>query len=578
MHRNLSPIILFVYNRPWHTKQTLDALANNELASLSELFIYCDGPKNDINSIDKDQIQKTRELVLNEKRFKKVTIIKSEFNKGLANSIIDGVTNIVNKYGKVIVLEDDIVTSKGFLTYMNEALNLYYNDSKVMHISGYMYPIQKQLPESFFIKPASCWGWATWKRAWDFFEKDAEKHIRLINQIDGWDEFTIDNSFPSYKDQLFLNKDGHIDTWAIFWYSSIFLKGGLSLHPYPSLVQNIGFDGSGVHCSTSGSIIFTWAKISDFVRVKKLKKKVDRKSFNALKDYFMKINKLEKRTLRDRFYLFRKNKLNQIKDLVNLLFRYNHYRLIKNSILQKQPNVTNLERYTPGVIKLFGKKVYFVDQLSYESTYQELFLQKIYSFKANRENPVIIDCGANIGLSIIFFKQLYPKCKITAFEADPKIFDVLSKNIKSFEFKDVELINYALWDTETILQFYSEGADGGRINSIIDNSTEMIEVKTQKLSGYLQKKVDFLKIDIEGAEYKVLKDCKLLLKNVENLFVEYHSFVDSEQKLDNILTILKDNGFRYYVSSIGVKSKHPFLNRNEYLGMDNQINIFAYRK
>jgi len=573
----LAPIVLFVYNRPWHTKQTLDALANNELASQSELFINCDGPKNNANSIDIDQIQKTREIVLNEKRFKKVTIIESVFNKGLANSIIDGVTDIVNKYGKVIVLEDDIVTSKGFLTYMNEALNLYCNDFKVMHISGYMYPIQKQLPESFFIKPTSCWGWATWKRAWDFFEKDADKHIKLINQIDGWDEFTIDNSFPSYKNQLFLNKDGHIDTWAIFWYSSIFLKGGLSLHPYPSLVQNIGFDGSGVHCSSSASISFTWEKISDFVRVKKLKKKVNRKSYNALKDYFMKINNQEKRTLRDKFYLLRKNKLNQIKDLFNLLFRYNHYRLIKKSILQKESNVTNLERYTPGVIKLFDKNLYFVDQLSYESTYQEIFLQKIYSFNANREDPVIIDCGANIGLSLLFFKLKFPNCRITAFEADPKIFEYLKENVKSFNFEGIDLINKALWDKETILEFYSEGADGGRIDDKIVGNGNLIKVETIKLSQYLKEDIDFLKIDIEGAEYKVLEECKDYLKNVKKIFIEYHSFVDKPQVLDEILHILKDSGFRFYLSSTGIKSHQPFECINISSGMDNQLNIFGYR-
>lgn len=282
-------------------------------------------------------------------------------------------------------------------------------------------------------------------------------------------------------------------------------------------------------------------------------------------------------TKRDKFYLFRKTKVNQFKDLYKVAFQYKKLTIDytkRNKIIK---NETEIERYKEGSTLFHGKKINYIDFASYQSTLNELFIHKIYSFKCDNETPIIIDCGANIGLSILFFKEIFPKAKIVGFEADPKVFSCLKKNIVGFNFNDVEIINKALWDSKTTLSFYSEGADGGRLeeNSSLDKN--IIEVQTVCLSEYLYKKIDLLKIDIEGAEYQVLLESKELLNNVENLFVEYHSFEDKPQFLNEILDILTNAGFRYYISSIGVKSIHPFVKRNQYLGMDNQLNIFAYR-
>ena len=165
---SLAPIVLFTYDRLWHTQKTSEALKNNELASKSELIIYVDGAKN--KSVYKS-VSQVRDYVETVDGFKKVTIISRDKNWGLADSIIDGVTAIINQYGRVIVLEDDLVTSRFFLRYMNEALNLYENDNQVASIHGYIYPISN-LPETFFIKGADCWGWATWKNVWCYFESD----------------------------------------------------------------------------------------------------------------------------------------------------------------------------------------------------------------------------------------------------------------------------------------------------------------------------------------------------------------------------------------------------------------------
>ena len=243
---DLAPIVLFVYNRPWHTKKTLDALAKNELANASELYVFCDGPKQGARSEVLNSISETRTIAKNENRFEKLTVIEAPLNKGLAKSIIEGVTEIVNKYGKIIVLEDDIVTSPGFLNYMNDALDLYQKEDKVMHVSGYMYPVKKELPETFFIRPTSCWGWATWSNRWKFFDRNPKA---LFNRMDEASRKKFDlNGTNEFWPQITKNMTGEINTWAIFWYAEIFLRGGLCVSPSQSYTGNIGFDGSGTNC------------------------------------------------------------------------------------------------------------------------------------------------------------------------------------------------------------------------------------------------------------------------------------------------------------------------------------------
>lgn len=242
-----APIVLFVYNRSWHTQQTIDALKRNELAIESELIIYSDAPKNDA---DKQSVMDVRRYVNSINGFKQITVIEREQNLGLARSIIDGVTNVVSQHGKVIVLEDDLVTSRFFLRFMNEALSFYKNEEKVFHVSGYVYPIiNENIESTFFLKPATCWGWGTWDRAWKYFIKDPDLYLRSFNKDMIYD-FNLSGAYR-YFDQIKLNKNGRINTWAIFWYASSYTNNALSLHPKSSFVQNIGHDGLGVNCTKS---------------------------------------------------------------------------------------------------------------------------------------------------------------------------------------------------------------------------------------------------------------------------------------------------------------------------------------
>ncbi len=536
---NLAPVVLFVYNRLWHTRQTVEALQKNKLADNSELFVYCDGSKGDK---DLQKVFEVREYVKSISGFKRITIIEKDKNYGLANSIISGVTEMVNKYGSIIVLEDDIVTSSYFLKYMNEALEFYKNEEKVMHISAWSYPaFEEQNGDTFLWRLMNCWGWGTWDRAWQCFEKNPKKLIETFSNED-IHRFNLDGTMDRWC-QVVDNYFDRLDTWAIFWEASISKVNGMCLNPKYPLVKNIGDDSNATNTKSKISFLNEEINVSkEFIFPKKIEENEDAK--RAISRYWLEM---------------------QPGSIQSLPLDYFSYSLAKST-----------SRFTEMELKLFGKKILVPDSASLLFLVKELFEFEIYRFKANTKEPLIIDCGANIGLSIIYFKQLYPNAKIIAFEPDPKIFNYLERNIASFGFEGIGLVNKALWGSETELEFYSEGADGGRIKEAGDKE-KIVKIRTEKLSKYLHQKVDFLKLDIEGAEYEVLGECKDLLKNVENIFVEYHSFVGKRQNLWEILKILEESGFRYYIEHIGVKSAHPFENISDYVGFDNQLNIFGYR-
>ena len=242
---NLAPIILFVYNRPEHTKKTVDALKVNQLASDSLLYIYSDGNK---NQKDKNSVEEVRKYISSISGFKEVKITLREKNIGLADSVISGVTEIINQYEKAIVLEDDIVTSPYFLKFMNEALEFYKDDKRIHSISGYNFPIKipKSYQNKIYLSPRpSSWGWATWKNRWgkvdwkicdyDEFVNNKER-IKKFNQ--GGDDLT-----RMLKKQM----SGKINSWAIRWAYAHYQGKGYCLFPVSSFVKNIGADSSGVH-------------------------------------------------------------------------------------------------------------------------------------------------------------------------------------------------------------------------------------------------------------------------------------------------------------------------------------------
>lgn len=249
---NLAPIAIFTFNRPKHTKETIAALAKNELAKESPLFIFIDGPK--IQSDVDAQTEIKYFIQLYEKSFKSVEVSISDKNKGLANSITKGVDYILTKFEKIIVLEDDLVTSPLFLKYMNKALDLYQNSENIFSINGHMFPVDFGSNETFLSPLAtSSWGWATWRKRWEVFSMETPFKSVIQNN-----EF-IKNRFNigDLRYDLYLNNN---NSWAIRWYYHVFSRNGLGLFPTVSLVQNIGFDGSGTHCESRSYTELNFAK------------------------------------------------------------------------------------------------------------------------------------------------------------------------------------------------------------------------------------------------------------------------------------------------------------------------------
>lgn len=244
--KSLAPIIVFCYNRPNHLKRTLDALSCNELADQSTLYIYCDGPKEGASDEMLLKIADVRQVARKCQWCKEVHVVEHEYNVGLMNNIVGAVTEIVNQYGRVITMEDDIITSKGYLRFMNEALELYKDDEQVMHISGYMWPHKRRLPDTFFYEvPYPGGGWATWQRAWRHYTDD----IKLLYDYwcTRWDEF---NKFGDnyLQRQLEANYFGTMKTWFIKWHAVMLQRGALTLYPGQSLTNNIGFDDQATNC------------------------------------------------------------------------------------------------------------------------------------------------------------------------------------------------------------------------------------------------------------------------------------------------------------------------------------------
>ncbi len=240
---NLAPIILFTYNRPEHTRKTIEALLKNELAQQSDLFIFSDYARTET---DKPQVEKVRKYLAGINQFKSVTIIEREKNYGLAVNIIDGVGQIIKQHNKVIVMEDDLVTSPFFLKYMNEALDLYENEEKVLSIHGYIYPVRKKVPDTFFLIDPGSLGWGTWKNRWDLYEPDGRKLLEELRQKQLTDYFDYDGTFP-FTQMLIDQIEGKNSSWVIRWYAYALLHEKLTLYPGKSLVFHIGSDGSGTN-------------------------------------------------------------------------------------------------------------------------------------------------------------------------------------------------------------------------------------------------------------------------------------------------------------------------------------------
>ena len=262
-----APIVYFAFNRPLHTQRTLQAISECRHAENTALYIYIDGPQEGANETTLNNINEVKKIAEQKKWCGEVQIIAAEKNKGLFKSIVQGITETVNKHGRVIVIEDDVLVFPGFLNYMNTALDLYENNPEVMHVSAFTKAEFTNVPlqeSTFFYNHTTCWGWATWKRAWDKFTPDASAIKKACAQKGNLYYLNLDGTFEMFWG-LKAIADGKFQSWNTLWHSVVFLNDGLCLHPARSLVNNIGHDGSGTNCESDERFVINEVLQDDII-------------------------------------------------------------------------------------------------------------------------------------------------------------------------------------------------------------------------------------------------------------------------------------------------------------------------
>ena len=241
-----APIALFAFNRPAHLARAVASLRVNRFADTSDLWVFCDGPR---RREDEAAVEEVREIAAGISGFGSVHVVGRSENAGLAASVMSGVTQLCESAGRVIVVEDDHVLAPHFLGFVNEALDRYVDHDQAMQVTGYMFPgVSAGLPECFFTRLSSSWGWGTWHRAWQKMDADAASLLSRVVERGLGPSMDLDTS-SGYLEMLRSQVAGRIDSWAIRWYASMVLANGLALRPARSLVRNAGMDGSGIHCN-----------------------------------------------------------------------------------------------------------------------------------------------------------------------------------------------------------------------------------------------------------------------------------------------------------------------------------------
>lgn len=569
-----TPILFLIFNRPEITQRVFEEIKKQKP---KYLFVAADGARSNVAE-DQEKCKATQQLVMDGIDWDcEVKTLFREENLGCGIAVSEAITWFFENVEQGIILEDDCLPHPSFFCYCETLLEKYKEDEQVYVISGnnFQNGIKRGDASYFFSNYSHTWGWASWRRAWkhydhNLFQLDSFKKNKLINKIDN--RIAFRNYWLQKFEDIIKRDSNHI--WDYQWQLAIWNNKGVTILPNVNLISNIGFGKEATH--TTGASLFANMKTQDIGIIlhpknSKVNKKADRyasdKVFNIAKNKKLTYNGLKR---------YSKRKLVRLlaPEIIQLVKR--KFKVFQN---EKEQSLLNFPRYTKTTTQLEGRKIIIPDSASFLFMHKEIFKENIYNFKTSNPIPYIIDGGANIGLATIYLKLLYPSAKIIAFEPDSNIFDTLKNNINSFDFKNVELVQKGLWNENKTLSFKSEGADGGLIADIDKtvSATETIEVVS--LKPYLQKQVDFLKLDIEGAETIVLKDIQEDLCRVERIFIEYHSFVGQPQTLNEIIDILTKAKFRLYMSIPGNNSlKSPLLGLGNYNNMDFQLNIFGYKE
>lgn len=288
----VAPVALFAYMRPDHFARTLAALQRNAQAPQTTLYVFVDGARSPAHQPGVDAVRRLADAITG---FARVRRVVREHNLGLARSIIDGVGQVLAEHDRVIVLEDDLEVSAHFLGFMNEALGLYAGSEEVASIHGYVYPLRRAVPETFFLRGADCWGWATWRRAWVHFNADGQALLDQLTAQRLGHAFDLRGAYP-YMRMLRDQIAGRNNSWAIRWHAATFLRGMLTLYPGRSLVRNIGNDDSGTHSAVNADFDVELANVPP--RLERLPLAPSTVGTAAVEDYFRHTRWLPRRLLR----------------------------------------------------------------------------------------------------------------------------------------------------------------------------------------------------------------------------------------------------------------------------------------
>ena len=554
-----TPILFIIFNRPDTTVRVFEEIRK---IRPNRLFIAADGPRMN-KPEDVELCRRVREIVTKVDWPCEVKTLFKDKNLGCkigVTSAIDWFFSIVNEG---IIFEDDCLPHPSFFPYCQELLERYRSDGRIMMISGLNVNVAWPSDASYlYSKYSGSWGWATWKRAWKHYDEkmvswakpEVRKKVRdNVGDRRQWKtkKWIFDSMHAGKRDSV----------WDYAWEFAMLSNSGLCVVPRCNLIENIGFGADATHTRSQESPLALPRKEIVFPLVHNENVETD----NRYDAYFMKKVFGEGSRLRSLFARVQRKIEPFITACKDWRTRLSLWRLAR------------IARFTETTVHAFGHSLHVADSASFLSAYREIVSREIYAFASGTPSPYILDCGANVGVSVLWLKKKFPAAEIVAFEPDPEIYDILKKNVDTIGSDGITLVNKALWDKETELSFFAQGADGGRIDTD-ERGMKNVKVKTMSLRHYMERPVDFLKIDIEGAEDVVIRDIEPLLGNVRNLFVEYHSKARLSQTLHEILTILTRAGFRYYIESSGVRSNRPFISvRSNSLGLDNQMNIFAYR-
>lgn len=559
-----APVALFAFKRPKTLQAVLESLEKNPQFSATQIYAFCDGPRPDAPPEVVAGVLETRQVLKRWQERAAIELVTSDVNRGLHRQIPDGISRVLDRHDRVIVLEDDILVSPFFLEYMNQALEIYADDPRVMQVSAFMFKVGGKLPETFFYNVNSCWGWGTWRRAWQHFDDDASTLLKQLTRRPDFSMYDFNGGQNGcFYDQLVKNHLGDLKSWAVKWHTSMYLKGGFCLHPRKTLVKNIGFGADGTNCVASDER-YSVDLSEKSIAVERIPVEKCASAYAAVAKLFVSretiTRKVARGIRRSAERILRRPPVNPV---------YGHY-LAGDAvdILRSKP------RYFSGEVIFLGQKLRYADAVTFLAGVQEIFHEEKYRFVPGRERPVILDCGSNIGLSVIYFKLLCPESTIHAFEPDPDLFKILESNVAAFSLQDVHLYNRAVWTEEVEVDFYAEGGFSGRIS--IGEQGQRERVLCVRLRDFLEAPVDFLKLDIEGAEVEVVADCMDRLSNVGHLFIEYHSQVGKVQRLDLILKALTESGFRYQIKDV-FSAKTPYLRVGQMATMDLQLELFAYK-